>query len=136
MALYSCRPLLKPRPGRLPSCEIEPGDGIYPLVPDLLLIRLGVDPGSPPGQTLLTKEQQASLLARRIYDLRHACLSAWLNAGVPPAPGRQVGRPQRRWSVHVQCQLIDTPVPGLSELDAQTPETQGRRPGPWGSPEG
>jgi integrase len=33
---------------------------------------------------VLTKEQQASPLARRIYDLRHACLSGWLNAGVPP----------------------------------------------------
>ena len=34
--------------------------------------------------TALTKEQQASPLAKRIYDLRHACLSGWLNAGVPP----------------------------------------------------
>ncbi|WP_201931806.1 site-specific integrase [Nocardioides donggukensis] len=25
------------------------------------------------------------MLARRPYDLRHACLSTWLNAGVPPA---------------------------------------------------
>jgi integrase len=32
----------------------------------------------------LTKEEQASPLAKRIYDLRHACLSLWLNAGVPP----------------------------------------------------
>jgi integrase len=31
----------------------------------------------------LTREQQAPL-ARRIYDLRHACPSGWLNAGVPP----------------------------------------------------
>ena len=30
------------------------------------------------------EEQQASPLARRIYDLRHACLSGWLNVGVPP----------------------------------------------------
>ena len=32
----------------------------------------------------LAEEQQASPLARRIYDLRHACLSGWLNVGVPP----------------------------------------------------
>jgi integrase len=32
----------------------------------------------------LTEEEQASPLAKRIYDLRHACLSLWLNAGVPP----------------------------------------------------
>ncbi|MGH3478433.1 MAG: hypothetical protein ACRDQD_16540 [Nocardioidaceae bacterium] len=31
----------------------------------------------------LTPEQAASPLARRPYDLRHACLSTWLNAGVP-----------------------------------------------------
>lgn len=33
----------------------------------------------------LTEKQAASQLARRPYDLRHACLSTWLNAGVPPA---------------------------------------------------
>ncbi len=32
----------------------------------------------------LTAQQVASPLARRPYDLRHACLSTWLNAGVPP----------------------------------------------------
>jgi integrase len=31
----------------------------------------------------LTAEQVTSPLARRPYDLRHACLSTWLNAGVP-----------------------------------------------------
>ena len=29
-----------------------------------------------------------------------------------------------RWSAGVQRQLIDAPVPGLSELDAQTPELE------------
>ncbi|ABL80107.1 MULTISPECIES: site-specific integrase [unclassified Nocardioides] len=33
----------------------------------------------------LTRQQADSVLARRPYDLRHACLSTWLNAGVPPA---------------------------------------------------
>ncbi|MBP2708213.1 tyrosine-type recombinase/integrase [Microbispora sp. RL4-1S] len=32
----------------------------------------------------LTPEEYASPLARRPYDLRHACLSTWLNAGVSP----------------------------------------------------
>lgn len=32
----------------------------------------------------LTPEQEASSLARRPYDLRHAAVSTWLNAGVPP----------------------------------------------------
>lgn len=33
----------------------------------------------------LTDREVDSMLARRPYDLRHACLSTWLNAGVPPA---------------------------------------------------
>lgn len=32
----------------------------------------------------LSAREQASPLARRPYGLRHACLSTWLNAGVPP----------------------------------------------------
>jgi len=32
----------------------------------------------------LTAEEYVSLLARRPYDLRHAAVSTWLNAGVPP----------------------------------------------------
>ncbi|MFC7483426.1 hypothetical protein ACFQX7_30210 [Luedemannella flava] len=32
----------------------------------------------------LTPAQDASPLARRAYDLRHAAASLWLNAGVPP----------------------------------------------------
>ncbi|MEU0482339.1 hypothetical protein ABZ260_24515 [Streptosporangium sp. NPDC006013] len=33
---------------------------------------------------VLTEAEYASPLGKRIYDLRHACLSTWLNAGVPP----------------------------------------------------
>ncbi|WP_328970404.1 tyrosine-type recombinase/integrase [Streptomyces sp. NBC_00239] len=33
----------------------------------------------------LTPEEYASPLARRVYDLRHTCLTNWLNDGVPPA---------------------------------------------------
>jgi integrase len=35
------------------------------------------------GQALAPAEY-ASPLARRVYDLRHACVSTWLSAGVPP----------------------------------------------------
>lgn len=35
-------------------------------------------------QTALTASEEASPLARRPYDLRHACLSTWLNGGVYP----------------------------------------------------
>jgi integrase len=34
-------------------------------------------------KTALTDQQYASPLARRPYDLRHAGVSLWLNAGVP-----------------------------------------------------
>ncbi len=34
-------------------------------------------------EAALTDAQQRSPLAKRPYDLRHACLSTWLNAGVP-----------------------------------------------------
>ncbi|MGV9777906.1 hypothetical protein [Streptosporangium sp. NPDC003464] len=33
-------------------------------------------------RSFLTAEEYASPLARRPYDLRHACLSTWLNSGV------------------------------------------------------
>ncbi|WP_234313585.1 tyrosine-type recombinase/integrase [Streptomyces sp. NBRC 109706] len=33
----------------------------------------------------LTDAEHDSPLARRIYDLRHTCLTGWLNAGIPPA---------------------------------------------------
>jgi integrase len=35
-------------------------------------------------EAALTAAEQASPLARRPYDLRHACLSTWLNGGVYP----------------------------------------------------
>lgn len=34
---------------------------------------------------VLTPEEFASPLGRRVYDLRHTCLTTWLNHGVPPA---------------------------------------------------
>jgi len=33
----------------------------------------------------LTPGEYVSPLAKRVYDLRHACVSTWLNGGVPPA---------------------------------------------------
>ncbi|MFF4804011.1 tyrosine-type recombinase/integrase [Streptomyces sp. NPDC001351] len=34
---------------------------------------------------VLTPEEFASPLGKRVYDLRHTCLTRWLNDGVPPA---------------------------------------------------
>ncbi|TDC79016.1 hypothetical protein [Streptomyces hainanensis] len=35
-------------------------------------------------EAVLTPDQLESALARRPYDLRHACVSTWLSAGVAP----------------------------------------------------
>jgi integrase len=51
-------------------------------------------------KSALTAEQQKSPLARRIYDLRHAALSTWLNAGVAPT---QVAE----WAGHSVRVLLD-----------------------------
>jgi len=47
----------------------------------------------------LTEGQQVSPLARRPYDLRHACVSTWLAAGVAPT---QVAR----WAGHSVAVLL------------------------------
>ncbi|MFG2757369.1 tyrosine-type recombinase/integrase [Streptomyces wuyuanensis] len=36
-------------------------------------------------EKVLTPEEFASPLGKRVYDLRHTCLTTWLNAGIPPA---------------------------------------------------
>ncbi|MEU2874315.1 site-specific integrase [Streptomyces olivoreticuli] len=36
-------------------------------------------------KAVLTKDEHASPLGKRVYDLRHTCLTTWLNNGVPPA---------------------------------------------------
>lgn len=36
-------------------------------------------------EAVLSAEEYASPLGRRVYDLRHTCLTTWLNNGVPPA---------------------------------------------------
>jgi integrase len=63
----------------------------------------------------LSPELVASPLARRPYDLRHACLSTWLNAGVPPA---QVAE----WaghSVNVLLRVYTKCIDGQDELAKQ-----------------
>ncbi|GLY19133.1 tyrosine-type recombinase/integrase [Kineosporia rhizophila] len=62
----------------------------------LFITRTGHSPGRPVSTTtytriwrqarekVLTEAQQSSPLARVPYQLRHACVSLWLNAGVPP----------------------------------------------------
>ena len=63
-------------------------------------------------QVALTAAEQASPLARRPYDLRHACLSTWLDGGVYPT---QVAE----WAVHsvdVLLRIYAKCVVGQDEL--------------------
>lgn len=36
-------------------------------------------------EAVLDEREYASPVGRRVYDLRHTCLTTWLNNGVPPA---------------------------------------------------
>lgn len=59
-------------------------------------------------QTALTPAQQRSLLGRRPYDLRHAAVSTWLNAGVPaPQVAEWAGH-----SVHVLLKVYAKCIDG------------------------
>ncbi|MET9951539.1 hypothetical protein ABZ135_08305 [Streptomyces sp. NPDC006339] len=82
-----CRPALT----RIPRAHIEKEE----LKPDDLLIQ-GEKGGMLAGSVIrrawrsarkevLGAHEFESPLARRVYDLRHTCLTNWLNVGVPPA---------------------------------------------------
>lgn len=63
--------------------------------------------------TALTPAQAASPLARRPYDLRHAAVSLWLNAGVPPTEvARRAGH-----GVAVLLRVYASCVDGTTSLD-------------------
>jgi integrase len=79
-------------------------------------------------QTALTPAQEASPLAERPYDLRHARLSSWLNAGVAPAQvaewaGNSVPVLLR---VYAKC-LTDSEQTALRRIE-EAEERQKRRP--------
>jgi integrase len=60
----------------------------------------------------LAPDQQASPLAARPYDLRHAAVSLWLNAGVPaPTVARRAGH-----SVEVLLRVYAACIDGEDEL--------------------
>jgi integrase len=60
----------------------------------------------------LVPDQQASPLAARPYDLRHAAVSLWLNAGVPaPTVARRAGH-----SVEVLLRVYAACIDGEDEL--------------------
>ena len=57
------------------------------------------------------RAEAASPLAGRVYDLRHACVSTWLNGGIPPA---QVAE----WAGHSVAVLLKIYVKCLDGQDA------------------
>ena len=78
-----------------------------------------------------TEAETASLIARRPYDLRHAAVSTWLNAGVAPA---QVAE----WAGHtvdVLLRVYAKCIAGRQEeakrriLEATQPERDDGKPG-------
>jgi integrase len=50
-------------------------------------------------QSALSPAEYASPLARRVYDLRHACVSTWLSAGITPAQAAE-------WAGHSVAVLL------------------------------
>ncbi|MFI2350374.1 tyrosine-type recombinase/integrase [Streptomyces sp. NPDC019443] len=66
--------------------ELKPGDLLFPGEKgDLLSGSVIRRAWRTSREKVLTPEEYASPLARRVYDLRHTCLTTWLNNGVPPA---------------------------------------------------
>lgn len=78
--------IANPGTEKKPADRLEPGDKLF----------LGERGGDLAGvvyrrawdvarRTTLTEAEYTSPLGRRIYDLRHTCLTTWLNSGVPAA---------------------------------------------------
>ncbi|NUK71106.1 tyrosine-type recombinase/integrase [Streptomyces lunaelactis] len=66
--------------------ELKPGDLLFPGEKgDLLSGSVFRRAWRTAREKVLTPEEYVSPLARRVYDLRHTCLTTWLNNGVPPA---------------------------------------------------
>ncbi len=75
-------------------------------------------------QTALTEAEQGSPLARRPYDLRHACLSTWLNGGVYPTQVAEWAGAQRGRAVADLRQVCCGP-----ERARQAPDQRSAAPG-------
>jgi integrase len=66
-------------------------------------------------KAVLTDEEYGSPLAHRPYDLRHACVSTWLAAGVNP---KQVAE----WAGHSLAVLFQIYAKVLAGLEARAHE--------------
>lgn len=87
--------------GRLFVTRRGPG-GIYVAASSRPVTRNAISTGWQKARARgLTVAEQASLLARRPYDLRHACVSYWLSRGISPAL-------VARWAGHSIKVLLST----------------------------
>ncbi|WP_424887437.1 tyrosine-type recombinase/integrase [Streptomyces sp. XH2] len=82
-----CRPALaKILRDHIEAEELKPGDLLFPGEKgDLLAGSVFRRAWRSARRKVLTPDEYASPLGKRVYDLRHTCLTTWLNKGVPPA---------------------------------------------------
>ncbi|MCF3104115.1 site-specific integrase [Streptomyces roseoverticillatus] len=66
--------------------ELKPGDLLFPGEKgDMLAGSVFRRAWRTAREEALTPDECASPLGKRVYDLRHTCLTTWLNKGIPPA---------------------------------------------------
>ncbi|MFD9478721.1 MULTISPECIES: tyrosine-type recombinase/integrase [Streptomyces] len=87
MRTVPCRPALtKILREHVEREELKPGDLLFPGEKGEMLAGSVIRRAwRSARQETLTPEEIASPLGKRVYDLRHTCLTNWLNDGVPPA---------------------------------------------------
>ncbi|MER5412900.1 tyrosine-type recombinase/integrase [Streptomyces virginiae] len=87
MRTVPCRPALtKILREHIEREELKPGDLLFPGEKGEMLAGSVIRRAwRSARQETLTPEEIASPLGKRVYDLRHTCLTNWLNDGVPPA---------------------------------------------------
>jgi integrase len=82
-----CRPALtRILCEHIKSEQLKPGDLLFPGESgDMLAGSVNRRAWRTARQKVLTPDEYVSPLGKRVYDLRHTCLTTWLNNGVPPA---------------------------------------------------
>ena len=91
-------------------------------------------------KTALTPAEYESPLGKRPYDLRHACVSTWLNAGIPPAQvaewaGRSVAILLKIYAKcidgqdHINRRRIEGALGDLEDLSSHPEDDQDDTPG-------
>ncbi len=85
--VVQCRPALtKILRHQIEAEKLMPGDLLFPGEKEAMLSGSVFRRAWRSARTeVLTADEFASPLGKRVYDLRHTCLTTWLNNGVPPA---------------------------------------------------